>query len=100
MRKEEILLKDFDLVETKPNKVKIILSILASTLVVASIATLLIGHFQFDWFKSNEYNSIAELQDKFLSAMSFDEMVSFNESDAEILAFFNNTHTNSTENSK
>ena len=49
-------------------------------------------------FKSNEYNSIAELQDKFLSAMSFDEMVSFNESDAEILAFFNNTHTNSTEN--
>ena len=55
MKKEEILLNEPEIVETKPNKVKIALSILASTLVVATISTLLVGHFKFDWFKSDEY---------------------------------------------
>ena len=55
MKKEEILLNEPEYVETKPNKVKIVLAILASTLVVATMTTLIIGHFKFDWFKSDEY---------------------------------------------
>ena len=73
MQKEEILLKDFEIVETKPNKVKIILSILASTLVVATIATLLVGHFQFDWFKSNEYKIDAKINRSIYQANYFSE---------------------------
>ena len=55
MRKEEILLNDQEIVETKSNKVKIILSILVSALIIAATAVLLVGHFKFEWFKSNEY---------------------------------------------
>ena len=73
MQKEEILLNDSDIVETKSNKVKIILSIIALTLVVASIATLLIGHFQFDWFKSNEYKIDAKINRSIYQANYFSE---------------------------
>ena len=74
MQKEEILLNDSDIVETKSNKVKIILSIIALTLVVASIATLLIGHFQFDWFKSNEYKIDAKINRSIYQANYFSEV--------------------------
>ena len=51
MQKEEILLNESEIVETKPNKLKIVLPIIASTLVIATITTLLIGHLKFNWFK-------------------------------------------------
>ena len=51
MNKEEILLNEPEMVEDKSNKFKIALSILVSTLLVATISTLLVGHFKFDWFK-------------------------------------------------
>ena len=73
MQKEEILLNDSDIVETKSNKVKIILSIISLTLVVASIATLLIGHFHFDWFKSNEYKIDAKINRSIYQANYFSE---------------------------
>ena len=47
MRKEEILLNEPEIIETKSNKVKITLLILVSALLVAAIAVLLVGHFKF-----------------------------------------------------
>ena len=73
MKKEEILLNEPEIVETKPNKVKIALSILASTLVVATITTLLVGHFKFDWFKSDEYKIDARINRSIYQANYFSE---------------------------
>ena len=73
MNKEEILLNEPEIVETKPNKVKIALSILASTLVVATITTLLVGHFKFDWFKSDEYKIDARINRSIYQANYFSE---------------------------
>ena len=74
MKKEEILLNEPEIVETKPNKVKIALSILASTLVVATITTLLVGHFKFDWFKSDEYKIDARINRSIYQANYFFSM--------------------------
>ena len=73
MMKEEILLKDSENVETKPNKLKIALSILASTLIVATITTLLVGHFKYDWFKSDEYKIDAHINRSIFQANYFSE---------------------------
>ena len=73
MQKEEILLNEPEIVETKPNKVKIVLSIIASTLVVAAITTLLVGHFKFDWFKSDEYKIDAKINRSIYQANYFSE---------------------------
>ena len=78
MRKEEILLNEPEFVETKPNKVKIVLSILASTLVVATISTLLVGHFKFDWFKSDEYKIDAHINRSIYQANYFSEKKTIN----------------------
>ena len=78
MKKEEILLNDSEIVETKSNKVKIVLSILASTLIVASIATLLVGHFQFGWFKSNEFKIDANINRNIYQANYFSERKTIN----------------------
>ena len=67
-----------EFVETKPNKVKIVLSILASTLVVATISTLLIGHFKFDWFKSDEYKIDAHINRSIYQANYFSEKKTIN----------------------
>jgi hypothetical protein len=78
MMKEEILLKDSENVETKPNKLKIALSILASTLIVATITTLLVGHFKFDWFKSDEYKIDAHINRSIFQANYFSEKKTIN----------------------
>ena len=67
-----------EFVETKPNKVKIVLSILASTLVVAAISTLLVGHFKFDWFKSDEYKIDAHINRSIYQANYFSEKKTIN----------------------
>ena len=67
-----------EFVETKPNKVKIVLSILASTLVVATISTLLVGHFKFDWFKSDEYKIDAHINRSIYQANYFSEKKTIN----------------------
>ena len=43
MQKEEILLNEPEILETKTNKLKIVFSIIASTLVIAAITTLLMA---------------------------------------------------------
>ena len=78
MMKEEILLKDSENVETKPNKLKIALSILASTLIVATITTLLVGHFKYDWFKSDEYKIDAHINRSIFQANYFSEKKTIN----------------------
>ena len=62
-----------EIVETKPNKVKIILSILVSALIVAATAILLVGHFKFDWFKSDEYKIDAHINRSVYQANYFSE---------------------------
>ena len=59
-KKEEIILEENlnekEIVETKnSNKFKYIIGIIASTLILAAVTTLLIGHFKFDWFKGDNY---------------------------------------------
>ena len=78
MKKEEILLNEPEFVETKPNKVKIVLAILASTLVVATMTTLIIGHFKFDWFKSDEYKIDAHINRSVYQANYFSEKKTIN----------------------
>ena len=73
MRKEEILLNEPEIVETKPNKIKIVLSILVSALIVAATAILLVGHFKFDWFKSDEYKIDANINRSVYQANYFSE---------------------------
>ena len=61
MSNDEILLNEPEIVETKSNKVKIVLSIFVSTLLVASISTVLVGHFEFDWLKNDDYKIDAKI---------------------------------------
>ena len=58
MNKEEILNDEFverEIVQPKNHKkIKIAVSVVASLAIIA-ITTLLVGHFKFDWFKSEVY---------------------------------------------
>ena len=72
-KKEEILINEPEMVSEKPSKVKFILAILASTLILATVTTLLIGHLKFDWFKSNEYNINAKINRQIYQANYFSE---------------------------
>ena len=73
-KSEEILLNEPEIVETKPsNKVKYTIAILASTLVLAAVTTLLIGHFKFDWFKSDNYKIEAKINRTIYQANYFSE---------------------------
>ena len=78
MKKEGILLKDFEIVETKNNKIKIVFSIIVSTLLVATIATLLVGHLMFKWFKSDEYKIDAHINRTVYQANYFSEKKTIN----------------------
>jgi len=73
-KKEEILLNDPEVIETKPsNKIKYAVAIIASTLVLAAATTLLIGHFKFDWFKSDNYKIDANINRNAYQANYFSE---------------------------
>jgi hypothetical protein len=78
MRKEEVLLNEPEIVETKSNKVKIAIALIASTLMVAVVTTLLIGHFKFDWFKSDEYRIDANISRNLYQANYFSERKTVN----------------------
>jgi len=73
MRKEEIFLNESEIVETKSNKAKIVVALIASTLMIAVATTLLIGHFKFDWFKSDEYKIDATITRNLYQANYFTE---------------------------
>ena len=77
MNKEEILnndLIDKEIIQTKSNKkIKIAISIVASLALIAT-ATLLIGHFQFNWFKGEIYKVDVNISRKALQANYFSEI--------------------------
>ena len=73
-KQEEILLNEPEVVETKPSKkIKYAIGIIASTLVLATVATLLIGHFKFDWFKNDNYKIDANIKRSVYQADYFSE---------------------------
>ena len=73
--KEEILLNEPEVVDTKTsNKIKYTIAIIATTLVLATATTLLIGHFKFDWFKSDNYKIDANINRNLYQANYFSEM--------------------------
>jgi len=73
-KKEEILINEPEVVETKPsNKVKYAIAIIASTLVLAAVTTLLIGHFKFEWFQSDNYKIDAKINRSVFQANYFSE---------------------------
>ena len=72
--KNEILINEPELVETKSSKkVKYSIAIIASTLVLATVATLLIGHYKFNWFKSDDYKIDANINRQLYQANYFSE---------------------------
>jgi DNA topoisomerase IA len=77
-KKEEILINEPEMVSEKPSKVKFILAILASTLILASVTTLLIGHLKFDWFKSDNYKIDAHINRNIYQANYFSEKKTLN----------------------
>ena len=73
-KKEEILINEEEAVETKPSKkIKYTIALISSTLVIAAITTLLIGHFKFDWFKSDDYKIDANINRNVYQANYFSE---------------------------
>ena len=74
-KKEEILINENEeIIDTKPNnKVKYAVAIVATTLVLASVMTLLIGHFKFNWFKGEIYKLDASISRKAFQANYFSE---------------------------
>ena len=78
-KKEEILINEQEVVETKSsNKIKYTIAIISSTLVIAAITTLLIGHFKFDWFKNDNYKIDANIKRNFYQANYFSERKTLN----------------------
>ena len=71
MRKEELLLTDYDYIRTKSRKRKICISILVSLLLASSI--LLAGHLKYEWFKSDEYKIDANINRSVFQANYFTE---------------------------
>ena len=72
-KKEEILLNEPELVEIKPSKVSIAISIIVSTLLVTVATTLLIGHLKFDWFKNDNYKIDVNINRSVYQANYFSE---------------------------
>ena len=74
-KKEEILINENEeIIDTKPNnKVKYAVAIVAATIVLASVTTLLIGHFKFNWFKGEIYKLDASISRKAFQANYFSE---------------------------
>ena len=73
-KKEEILINEKEeIVDTKPSKMKYVIAILAATLVLASVTTLLIGHFKYNWFKGEVYKLDANISRKAFQANYFSE---------------------------
>ena len=74
MRSFEILLDEPEIVETKPKKFKIALTLLVSLLIAGATTILLVGHFKFDWFKSDEYEIDAKINRSLYQANYFSEV--------------------------
>ena len=77
-KKEEIILEENlnekETVSPKNSKkIKYAIAIIASTLVLATVSILLIGHFKFNWFKSENYNLDVNISRSVYQANFFSE---------------------------
>ena len=73
-KNEEILLNEPEINERKPSqKIKYAIAIITTTLALAVVSTLLIGHFKFDWFKSNNYKIDAQINRSVYQSNYFSE---------------------------
>ena len=81
MNKEEILSDEFverEISQPKSHKkIKIAISIVASLIIIAT-TTLLVGHFKFDWFKSETYKIDANIHRANYQANYFSEKKDMN----------------------
>ena len=77
MDKKEIILEENlnekEIVAPKNSKIKYAIAIIASTLIIAATTTLLIGHFKFNWFQSENYKLNVNLSRKIYQANYFSE---------------------------
>ena len=66
--------EDKEILPAKKNtKVKIIIAIISTVLILAAIITLLIGHFKFNWFKNEVYNVDVNIKREVNQASYFTE---------------------------
>ena len=77
-KKEEIILEENlnekeVVVSKNSKKIKYAISIIASTLVLATVSILLIGHFKFNWFKSKNYKLDVNISRSVYQANFFSE---------------------------
>ena len=59
-------------------KIKLVIAIISTVLVLAAATTLLIGYFKFDWFKNEIYNVDANLTREINQANFFEETKTIN----------------------
>ena len=57
----------------KSNKIKYTIAIIAGVVMVATVTVLLVGHFKFDWFKSETYKIKANISRATYQANYFSE---------------------------
>ena len=77
-KKEEIILEENlnekEIVAPKSSKkIKYTIAIIASTLILAATVTLLVGHFKFNWFQSENYILDVNISRKIYQANYFSE---------------------------
>ena len=82
----------------KSNKIKYTIAIITGVIMAAAVAILLVGHFKFDWFKSETYKIEANIQRSNFKANYFSEeknmniKVSFSNGQKEEKEFFISTN--------
>ena len=77
-KKEEIILEENlnekeIVVPKNSKKIKYFIAIIASTLILAATVILLVGHFKFNWFKSDNYKLDVNISRKIYQANYFSE---------------------------
>ena len=82
----------------KSNKIKYAIAIITGVLITAAVSVILVGHFKFDWFKSETYKIEANIQRSNFKANYFSEeknmniKVSFSNGQKEEKEFFISTN--------
>ena len=82
----------------KSNKIKYTIAIIIGVLITAAVSVILVGHFKFDWFKSETYKIEANIQRSNFKANYFSEeknmniKVSFSNGQKEEKEFFISTN--------
>ena len=62
----------------KSNKIKYAIAIITGVLITTAVSVILVGHFKFDWFKSETYKIEANIQRSNFKANYFSEEKNMN----------------------